>query len=125
MRMAATLQLESDNLGVIRISGLLKKSEMDAIQKDAAKELSANPRAHYNVLIIVENFQGWEGNVNWGDMSFYAAFGDRMQKIAIVGDPKREADFIMFMGGGIRPSPVKYFPTGQLAQARAWLERQA
>jgi hypothetical protein len=119
--MAVTVQLENDKLAVLRISGLLKKSEMDAVQAQASKQLADNPQARFNILMIVDKFEGWEGGVDWGDMSFYAAHGDRMQKIAIVGDPKKESDWMMFMGGGIRPSPVKYFPTGQIAQARAWL----
>jgi hypothetical protein len=119
--MAVTLRLETDKLAVVRVSGLLKKSDMDAMQAEASKQLAAKPDARFNVLLIVEDFKGWEGGVNWGDMSFYAAHGDKMQKIAIVGDPKREADWMMFMGGGIRPSPVKYFPTGKMADARAWL----
>jgi hypothetical protein len=28
---------------------------------------------------------------------------------------------MMFMGAGIRPSPLKFFPPEQIAQARAWL----
>ena len=57
----------------------------------------------------------------WGDISFYAEHGDKMGKIAIVGDPKQETDLMMFMGAGIRPMPMKFFPLNQLEQARAWL----
>ena len=106
-------------MAVLRITGQLKKSELDAVQIAAAKKLDQNARI--KVLIIVEDFKGWESNVDWGDMSFYAEHGDKMQKIAIVGDPKREADWMMFMGAGIRPSPIKYFSPDQTAQARAWL----
>ena len=119
--MGITVQEESDNLRVMRVTGLLKKSELDAVQAAEAKKLAEG--SHIKLLIIVENFLGWEGGVDWGDMSFYSEYGDKITKIAIVGDPKREADFIMFMGGGIRPSPVKFFPSDQLPQARAWMAR--
>jgi hypothetical protein len=119
--MAVTFQQENDTLVVMHVSGLLKKSELDATQAAAAKQLAAKGTVSVKVLIIVENFQGWEGGADWGDMSFYAEHGDKMKKIAIVGDPKREADWMMFMGAGIRPSPIKFFPLGQDAQARAWL----
>jgi hypothetical protein len=119
--MAVTVQLENDTLAVMRISGLLKKSELDAVQASSAKQLAAKGQVGVKVLIIVENFEGWEGGADWGDMSFYAEHGDKMEKIAIVGDPKREADWMMFMGAGIRPSPIKFFPLSQVAQARAWL----
>ena len=117
--MAITFQQENDQLAVMRVSGLLKKSEMDAAQAAAAKQW--DPQSRVKVLVIVENFEGWEGGVDWGDMSFYAEHGDKMEKIAIIGDPKREADLLMFMGAGIRPSPIKFFPLGQATQARAWL----
>lgn len=119
--MAVTIQLENDTLAVVRVNGLLKKSELDAAQASSAKQLAAKENVNVKVLIIVENFQGWEGGADWGDMSFYAEHGDKIIKIAIVGDPKREADWMMFMGGGVRPSPVKFFPSEQIAQARAWL----
>jgi hypothetical protein len=119
--MAVTVQQESGGLSVMRIKGLLKKSELDAVQAAAAKQFSAQPDIRVKLLMIIENFEGWEGGVDWGDMSFYAAYGDRIMKIAIVADPKREADLMMFMGAGIRPSPIKFFPPEQIAQARAWL----
>ncbi len=119
--MAVTIQRESDKLLVVRITGLLKKSELDDIQAAAAKQLSTKSESRINILIIVENFQGWERNADWGDISFYAEHGDKMGKIAIVGDPKYETDLMMFMGAGIRPVPIKFFPLNHLGQAREWL----
>jgi hypothetical protein len=117
--MSITFLEENENLTVMRITGQLKKSELDAVQAAAAKKMDQNTRV--KLLILVEDFKGWEGGVDWGDMSFYAEHGDKITKIAIVGDPKREADLMMFMGAGVRPSPIKFFPSDQVAQARAWL----
>jgi hypothetical protein len=117
--MAITLQEESGDMAVMRITGQMKKSELDTVQAAAAKKLDQNSRV--KLLIIFEDFKGWEGGVDWGDMSFYAEHGDKITKIAIVGDPKREAELMMFMGAGIRPAPLKFFPPDQIAQARAWL----
>jgi hypothetical protein len=119
--MAITIQQENDKLLVVRITGLLKKSELDDVQAAAVKQLSFEFVSRINILIIVENFQGWERNADWGDINFYAEHGDKMGKIAIVGDPKQETDLMMFMGAGIRPVPIKFFPLNQLEQARAWL----
>lgn len=119
--MAVSMQLESEKLAIVRVSGLLKKSDMDAMQADASKLLAQKPGARFGVLLIVEDFEGWEGEQNWGDMSFYAAHGDKMAKIAFVCDPKKEQDWFMFLGGGIRPSPVRYFPPDKVPQARMWL----
>jgi hypothetical protein len=119
--MAVTIRLENDKLAVMRITGLLKKSELDDAQASAIKLLSAKSADRINILIIVENFQGWERNADWSDISFYAEHGDKMGKIAVVGDPKQETDLMMFIGAGIRPLPIKFFPLNQLEQARTWL----
>ena len=47
--------------------------------------------------------------------------GSEIARIAIVGDPKWEAQALAFAGAGFRKAPVKFFPNEQEAAARAWL----
>ncbi len=122
--MGVLVQEEQGNVQLMRITGLLKKSELDAVQAAAAKKLGHDSSLSFKLLIIVENFEGWERGVDWDDMSFYAKYGDKITKIAIVGDPKLETDFKMFLGAGFRTAPVKFFPSNQLSQARTWLAEQ-
>ena len=117
--MGATIQQEKGNLRVLRITGLLKKSELDAVQAAEAKQWT--PATRVKLLVIVESFQGWERGADWGDVSFLVTQGEQIEKIAIVGDPKWETEFLMFAGGGLRKAQVKFFPSNQLAQARVWL----
>jgi len=119
--MGATIRQQQGDVYVMRITGLLKKSELDALQASAAKMLDYDPLLRVRLLILVEKFEGWERNPDWGDMSFYAEHGDKITKIAIVGDPKWETEFKMFTGAGFRPAPVKFYPSDQLQQARTWL----
>jgi hypothetical protein len=42
------------------------------------------------VLVIVENFKGWERGADWGDRDFFVEHDHQIEKIAIVGDPKWE-----------------------------------
>ncbi len=119
--MGITVKEGLGNLNVMKITGLLRKSELDAVLAEAAKKLVADPQLRIKLLIIVEDFQGWEGNSNWGDMSFYIEHGDKIEKIALVADPKRANELMMFLGAGIRPTPLKYFPPDQIDQARIWL----
>jgi hypothetical protein len=122
--MGVTLKQEYDNVYAMRITGVLKKSELDAAQGAAAKELEANPLLRVKLMIIAVNFTGWERGVNWDDMSFYTKYGDRITKMAIIGDPKQETEFKMFSGAGFRTAPVKFFPPNQLEQARTWLSEK-
>ncbi len=120
--MGVTIKNENGNLSVMCITGVLKKSEFDAVQAAATKILDNDPSLRIKLLLVVENFEGWERGVNWDDMSFYAAHGNDIAKIAIVGDPKWETELKMFTGAGFRAAPVKFFPPEQLSQARVWLE---
>ncbi len=119
--MGLTFKQEYDNVYVMRITGLLKKSELDAVQAAAAKMFSSDPTLRVKLLIVVANFEGWERGADWGDLKFYYEHGDKITKIAIVCDPKREAEFKMFSAAGYRSAPVKLFPPNQLEQARMWL----
>jgi hypothetical protein len=121
--MSVTVQEESGNLNVMRISGLLKKSEYDAVQAAAAQRWRNIDSV--KLLIIVDDFKGWERNDEWGDLSFYIEHREKIKKIAIVGDLKHEMDMMMFAGAGFRPAPVKYFPSEQIGQARQWLVESA
>jgi hypothetical protein len=117
--MGITVQEESPDVYILRISGLLKKSELDAVQDMAAAKWTPDTRV--KLLVIAEDFKGWDRDPDWGDLAFYAEHGDQIIKIAIVGDPKLEAELLMFMGAGFRSSPVKFFLSNQLEQARQWL----
>jgi hypothetical protein len=117
--MAIMAQEESGNVYVVRISGLIKKAEWDAGQAAAAKKWENIDKIM--ILVVLEDFKGWEKTEAWGDMSFYIDHRDKIKKIAIVGDPKHEDEMMMFSGAGFRPAPVKYFPPAQLELARKWL----
>ena len=48
--------------------------------------------------------------------------GNEIAKIAIVGDGRWEPEGLAFAGAGFRRAPVKFFPSDQQTEARAWLE---
>ena len=117
--MGATIERGEGNLRVLRITGLLRKSELDAALATEARQWG--PTTRVKVLVIVENFMSWERGADWGDMTFFETHGDQIDKIAIVADPQLETDLLMFAGAGFRRAPVKFFPWNQLAPAQAWL----
>ncbi len=120
--MAATIKREQNGIWVVHLSGALGKQELDTIQSAALKE--AGPGGDKaRVLVIVDNdFRGLTGGVQeWSDVSFIMKYGDKIAKIAIIGDPAWEQDMLMFAGEGVRSAPVRYFRTGQLAEAQNWL----
>lgn len=119
--MGATIRQQQGDLYVMRITGLLRKSELDVLQAAAAKVLEGDPSLRVKLLVLLEKFEGWERNPDWGDMSFYSEHGNKITKIAIVGNPRWETEFKMFTGAGFRLAPVRFFPADQLQQAHTWL----
>jgi len=111
-----------ENIGcllVVKITGKLSKPEMDASQKAAIDVIRREGRAR--ILIVGENFEGWEEKGNWGDLSFMMKYDAQIERIAIVGQQKWEDLVTAFTGKGMRSAQVEYFLPGQLALARAWI----
>jgi hypothetical protein len=118
--MGATIRQDENGVWVVRVSGGLRKDEMDAIQAAGVKGFG--PHDDARVLVMIEaDFSGWVGGEVWNDMTFFVEHGDRIARIAIVGDPKWEARMLMFTGAGFRRAPVKYFAGERLDEAYAWL----
>lgn len=116
--MPAQIHRKSDNLWVLRASGVLKKSELERCQTSVGTEIDAGGQPC--VLVVLENFEGWERGVDW-DVDFLFSHGDKIGKIAIVGDPRWESEALMFAGAGVRSTPVQYFPAERIADASAWV----
>jgi|SRR6516164_6067922 hypothetical protein len=110
---------EANDLFVLRISGTLGQADFAAAQADLARRIDAGAKPR--VLALTENFDGWQKGADWNDLEFQLSHGDEIQKIAVVGDPRWETHALAFAGAGVRTAPVKFFPSGQEAAARAWL----
>jgi hypothetical protein len=111
-----------ENIGcllVAKIAGKLSKPEIDAAQKAAVDVIGREGRVR--ILILAENFQGWEEKGNWGDLSFMVKYDNQIERIAVVGEKKWEDLTIAFTGKGMRSAQVEYFLPAQLATARTWV----
>ncbi len=117
--MSVTIERGEGDLRMMRIRGLLKKSELDTVL--AAEASRWKSTTHVKVLVILEDFKGWERGVDWGETTFFETHGDQINKIALVADPKWEAELLAFVGAGFRRAPVKFFSANQFALAWAWL----
>jgi hypothetical protein len=117
--MPVQIQHQSDDISVLRISGILKRSEFAAEQSALARaiDIGSKPR----LLVILEDFEGWERGADWNDLDFLISHGGKISKIAIVAEPRWEPLALAFAGAGVRRAPVKFFPPNELEQARSWL----
>ena len=117
--MPVQIQHQPDDISVLRIGGILKRSEFAAEQSALARaiDIGSKPR----LLVIFENFEGWERGADWNDLDFMISHGGKISKIAIVAEPRWETLALAFTGAGVRRAPVKFFPPNELEQARSWL----
>ncbi|MGH8093231.1 MAG: STAS/SEC14 domain-containing protein [Chthoniobacterales bacterium] len=117
--MPLQFQYEANDVCTLRISGLLKRDEFAAAQAELARKIDAGAKPR--VLVIGENFEGWERGADWNDLDFLFSHSGEIARIAVVADPRWEVHALAFAGAGVRRAPVKFFPLNELAQARIWL----
>jgi hypothetical protein len=67
--MPVQIQYQTNDICVLRISGILKRSEFGAEEKALARHIDTGLKPC--LLVILENFEGWEGGANWNDLDFY------------------------------------------------------
>jgi hypothetical protein len=119
--MSINVQHERANIYRLDLSGRLSKSEFDRCQESLTEEIRRI--GPVRLLFVLSQFEGWEDNPDWGDLSFYVTHGDSIHRIAIVGDEKWRSETLMFASADLRRAPVEFFSSQDaLAEARAWLE---
>src|SRR5689334_20869321 len=114
--MPATLDFEPNDICVLHFRGVLQQSEFKGLQDELARKMDAGAKPR--LLAIVENFEGWEKGADWDDLDFLFSYSNKIEKIAIVADPKWEVHALAFAGAGVRKAPVKLFPPNELLAAR-------
>ncbi|MCF6153989.1 MAG: STAS/SEC14 domain-containing protein [Candidatus Brocadia sp.] len=109
----------SGNLISIKISGELKKAELDRMQASATEFIKREGKIR--ILVFLEDFLGWERGADWEDVNFQLEHDRDIEKIAVVGDEKWRNLALAFTGKPFRPVKIEYFTPSQLDQARAWI----
>ena len=73
------------------------------------------------LLFVLDGFEGWEPRDNWSDLTFYVKHGDRIERIAIVGDERWRSESLMFAAPTCDSARSSSSAPEQVADARAWL----
>jgi len=109
-----------DDVIIVRLSGLLQRTDMTALQELALQLIGLGKRLR--LLAILENFQGWDKHDDWNDIGFLMEYGDDFAKMAFVGDEKWKDDAFLFVGKGFRATEIEFFPPTALRNAERWLQ---
>ena len=119
--MPTTLRREDDGICQLEIRGLLTKADLDRAQQ-ALLDILASDRGHaVQLLVRLEDFEGWEPDPRWNDLTFYIGHGDALERIAIVGEERWRGEAMLFAAADLRKGPVEYFTPDLEPEARAWL----
>src|SRR4051812_22146987 len=108
-----------DGILTVKVTGRLSQTDLLITQQAAADVLRVHGGSR--VLLVAEDFEGWEKGGNWGDMSAQGELDAYAERIAIVGDEKWKDLALLFTGKGIRHVAIEYFLPPEVEKAREWL----
>ena len=74
------------------------------------------------LLVMLENFHGWEHSSAWAETVFMADQDRQIQKMAFVGDEQWRDQACAFVGKGLRSFEIEYFVPSASAEADRWLQ---
>jgi hypothetical protein len=117
--MPATVRSEGGNCYRVDVNGLLRKSEMEKAQATLLQEIAHAGKVR--LLFVLRDFKGWEKGPDWGDLRFYEAHGQSLERMAIVGEERWRDEAMMFALADLRKAPTRYFLPEQIDGARVWL----
>jgi universal stress protein A len=76
-----------------------------------------------NLIIELEDFQGWELDAAWGDLKFGIEHNRRIDRLAVVGERDWER-WMTKIAGWFLHGEVRYFDHDDIDDAWAWIERR-
>ncbi len=112
--MPVEFSVKDGNIALIRVTGKLEKTEFDEAQQGIASLIRAMNKI--KMLIITQDFEGWEKSEEWTDTSSIDLNDPFIEKIAIVGDPKWKDLILLFTMKDLRSVPIEFFNTEVSAQ---------
>jgi hypothetical protein len=112
--------IKDENIALIRVTGILEKSEFDQAQRGIASLIQSKNKIR--ILIITQDFEGWEKSEEWQDTSSIGPNDSFIEKIAIVGDPKWKDLILLFSLKDMRSIPIEFFNAESTAQN--WLDSE-
>lgn len=107
------------DLVTCKVTGKLTSAELRALQQAAAPIIQSKGKVR--LLVLVEDFQGWERSAGWEDFSFQQENDAHIERMALVGDKKWEELAEAFVGKGLRDFPIEYFGPSETSPALRWL----
>ncbi len=110
---------ERGNVVRVRVSGKLTQEDYD--QLIPLWEETLEHHGTMRMLLVMENFEGWEPRAAWDDFRFSTGHAKKIERVAMVGE-KAWQKWMAKVGSFFLPENLKYFDMAELAAAESWLE---
>ncbi|MDA8239342.1 MAG: STAS/SEC14 domain-containing protein [Nitrospiraceae bacterium] len=117
--MSAEIVNVANGIITLKISGKLSQPDLAAVQGSVAKIF--RQQGKMRILVLAEDFQGWEKEGDWGDLSSMLENDQFMERMAIVGEKRWKELGLVFAVKGFRDCLVEYFQPEEIVRAWAWL----
>jgi hypothetical protein len=102
--MSAEVVSFANGIMTVKFGGKLTQPELTGVQQRAAEIMETLPKTR--ILVLTENFQGWDKGGAWDDVTFQAKHDQQIERMAVVGDKKWEDLAMLFIGKGFRKFPI-------------------
>ena len=102
----------------IHLNGTLTKEDYARFVPDTEEMIREHEKI--NMLVILDDFHGWNAGALWEDMRWNAKHFNHIERLAVVG----EKTWHRWMSGFCNlftTAEVRYFTPDKLQEARAWL----
>ncbi len=106
------------NLIGVKISGKLTDADY---KQFVPLVTAAAEKGPLHLLVEMTDFHGWERGALWDDMQFDRALGDKMERLAFIGDKKWQ-EWMTKICKPFTSAQIQYFDASQSAQAWAWVQ---
>ena len=111
---------QEGNLVRVEVSGKLTQEDYDALIP--AWEKIIQQEGSLRMLLLMDDFHGWEPKAAWDDFHFAVTHHSKVQRIAAVGE-RTWQKWLMKVGALFLPDEIKYFDAAQLAEAERWVRQ--
>lgn len=113
------IQHDRPDFVVIRASGTLTKEDYEAALPELENALRSRGAPH-RLLVILEDFHGWEIEALWADIRFDVENRRAFDRMAVVGESGLE-EWAAKLSKPFLDADIRYFDRAELSAAESWL----
>ncbi len=114
------IQHDRTDFLVIRAAGTLTEQDYEAAVPEIEHAMKLRAGRPMRVLVLLEDFRGWELGALWQELKFDMKHGDDFGRMAVVGD-SRAQEWGTKISKAFFDTEVRYFDARERDAAETWL----